>query len=88
MTQLATNSLLSKARSHEAPAGGDGIEFWGQSFVCGPDGGILAKGSVDQEEIVMADVDWSRVNEQRTHWPFFRDRRVDAYGEINRRLID
>ena len=73
---------------HEAPAGGDGIEFWGQSFVCGPDGEIIAKGSVDREEIVMADVDWSRVNEQRTHWPFLRDRRVDAYGEINRRLID
>jgi N-carbamoylputrescine amidase len=73
---------------HEAPAGGDGIEFWGQSFVCGPDGEIIAKGSFDREEIVMADVDWSRVNEQRTHWPFLRDRRVDAYGEINRRLID
>ena len=49
---------------------------------------FIAKGSVDREEIVMADVDWSRVNEQRTHWPFLRDRRVDAYGEINRRLID
>jgi len=73
---------------HEAPADGDGIEFWGQSFVCGPDGEIIAKGSVDQEEIVMADVDWIRVNEQRTHWPFLRDRRIDAYGEINRRLID
>jgi N-carbamoylputrescine amidase len=73
---------------HEAPAGGDGIEFWGQSFVCGPDGEIIAKGSLDREEIVMADVDWSRVNEQRTHWPFLRDRRLDAYGEINRRLID
>ena len=73
---------------HEAPAGGDGIEFWGQSFVCGPDGEIMAKGSVDREEMVIADVDWSRVNEQRTHWPFLRDRRVDAYGEINRRLID
>jgi N-carbamoylputrescine amidase len=73
---------------HERPAGGDGIEFWGQSFVCGPDGEIIAKGSFDREEIVMADVDWSRVNEQRTHWPFLRDRRVDAYGEINRRLID
>jgi N-carbamoylputrescine amidase len=73
---------------HEAPAGGDGIEFWGQSFVCGPDGQIIAKGSVDQEEIVIADVNWARVNEQRTHWPFLRDRRVDAYGEINRRLID
>ena len=73
---------------HEAPAGGDGIEFWGQSFVCGPDGEIIAEGSVDREEIVMVDVDWSRVNEQRTHWPFLRDRRVDAYSELNRRMID
>jgi N-carbamoylputrescine amidase len=73
---------------HEAPAGGDGIEFWGQSFVCGPDGEIIAKGSVDKEEIVMADVEWSRVNEQRTHWPFLRDRRVDAYSGLGQRMID
>jgi N-carbamoylputrescine amidase len=73
---------------HEAPAGGQGIEFWGQSFICGPDGEIMAKASVDQEEIVLADVEWRRVNEQRTHWPFLRDRRVDAYGEINQRMID
>ena len=73
---------------HETPAGGDGIEFWGQSFVCGPDGEIIAKGSVDREEIVTADVDWKRVNEHRTHWPFLRDRRVDAYAGIQQRLID
>ena len=73
---------------HEATAGGDGIEFWGQSFVCGPDGEIVAKGSADLEEIVTADIDWDQVNEYRTHWPFLRDRRIDAYGEINRRLID
>ncbi len=73
---------------HETPAGGDGIEFWGQSFVCGPDGEIIAKGSIDQEEIVAAEIDWARVNEHRTHWPFLRDRRIDAYGDINRRLID
>jgi len=73
---------------HEAPAGGDGIDFWGQSFVCGPDGEIIAKGSIDQEEIVAAEIDWARVNEQRTHWPFLRDRRIDAYSDINRRLID
>jgi N-carbamoylputrescine amidase len=72
----------------ETPAGGDGIEFWGQSFICGPDGQIIAKGSVDQEEIVMADVDWARVNEHRTHWPFLRDRRVDAYAGIEQRLLD
>jgi N-carbamoylputrescine amidase len=65
---------------HEAPTGGDGIEFWGQSFICGPDGEIIAKGSVDREEIVTADVEWDRVNEHRTHWPSLRDRRVDAYA--------
>ena len=73
---------------HEAPAGGDGIEFWGQSFICGPDGEIVAKGSVDQEEIVIGEIDWDRVNEYRTHWPFLRDRRVDAYAGIEQRLLD
>jgi N-carbamoylputrescine amidase len=73
---------------HEAPAGGDGIEFWGQSFICGPDGEIIAKGSVDKEEIVIAEIDWARVNEHRTHWPFLRDRRVDAYAGIEQRLLD
>ena len=73
---------------HEAPAGGDGIEFWGQSFVCGPDGEIMAKGSVDSEEIVAVEIDWKRVNEHRTHWPFLRDRRIDAYTGLQERLID
>ena len=73
---------------HEAPAGGPGIEFWGQSFIAAPSGEIIAKGSVDREEIVMADIDWSAVDRHRTHWPFLRDRRVDAYAEINQRLID
>jgi N-carbamoylputrescine amidase len=73
---------------HETPAGGDGIEFWGQSFICGPDGEIIAKGSQDRQEIVMADVDWSRVNEHRTHWPFLRDRRVDAYAGLEQRMLD
>ena len=73
---------------HEAPAGGDGIEFWGQSFICAPSGEILAQGSVDREEIVSAEVEWKRVDQHRTHWPFLRDRRVDAYEGIQRRLID
>jgi len=73
---------------HEAPAGGDGIEFWGQSFICGPDGEIIAKGSVDKEEIVIGEIDWRRVSEHRTHWPFLRDRRVDAYAGIEQRLLD
>jgi N-carbamoylputrescine amidase len=73
---------------HEAPAGGAGIEFWGQSFVVAPSGEIIAQGSVDREEIVLAEIEWNRVDEQRTHWPFLRDRRIDAYSGIEQRLID
>ena len=72
----------------ENPAGGDGLEFWGQSFLVAPSGEILAKGSVDREEIIMAEVDWKRVDEHRTHWPFLRDRRIDAYAGLEQRLID
>jgi N-carbamoylputrescine amidase len=72
----------------EAPDGGDGIEFWGQSFVADPSGQIIAKASVDQEEVLIAEIDLSLVDQQRTHWPFLRDRRVDAYEEINKRYID
>src|SRR3954447_327090 len=79
----ATNRI-----GHEAPAGGPGIEFWGQSFICAPSGEIIAKGSTDREELVIADVEWKRVNEYRTHWPFLRDRRIDAYVGIQQRLID
>ena len=73
---------------HEAPYGEPGIEFWGQSFICGPTGEILAKASTDREEIVQAEVAWSGIDEQRTHWPFLRDRRIDAYAGIEQRLID
>jgi len=73
---------------HEAPAGGAGIEFWGQGFICGPDGEIIAKGSVDREEIVSAEIEWARVNEHRTHWPFLRDRRIDAYAGLEKRVLD
>ena len=73
---------------HEAPVGGDGIEFWGQSFIVAPSGEILAKASVDREEIIFADVEWKQVAEHRTHWPFLRDRRIDAYQGIEQRMID
>jgi N-carbamoylputrescine amidase len=72
----------------ENPAGGEGIEFWGQSFVAGTSGEILAKASADQEEILIVPVDLKKVDVTRTHWPFFRDRRIDAYGDITKRLID
>ncbi|MBI5683643.1 MAG: carbon-nitrogen hydrolase [Verrucomicrobia bacterium] len=73
---------------HERPAGGDGIEFWGQSFVAGPDGQVSARAGTDTEEVVIADCDLDRVEYSRTHWPFLRDRRVDAYGDITKRMVD
>jgi N-carbamoylputrescine amidase len=73
---------------HEAPEGGPGVEFWGQSFICDPAGEIIAKGSRDEEDVIIAEVDLASVETQRTHWPFLRDRRIDAYAEITRRFID
>ena len=72
----------------EQPIGGDGLEFWGQSFVAGTSGQLLAKASVDREENLIVPVDLSKVDVTRTHWPFLRDRRIDAYGDITRRLSD
>jgi N-carbamoylputrescine amidase len=72
----------------EKPVGGAGIEFWGQSFVVAPSGQILARASVDKEEILLVPVDLSQVDFARTHWPFLRDRRIDAYGDLTKRLID
>jgi N-carbamoylputrescine amidase len=73
---------------HEAPDGGDGIDFWGQSFVADPSGQIVAKAAIDAEEILIHEVDLAALDTQRTHWPFFRDRRIDAYSDITRRFID
>jgi len=72
---------------HEGPAEG-GIEFWGGSFICGPFGEMLAKASHDQEEILFADCDLRYVEEVRQHWPFLRDRRIDAYEKITKRFCD
>ena len=72
----------------ETPIGGDGLEFWGQSFVAGTSGQILAKASVDRPEILIVPVDLKKVDVTRTHWPFFRDRRIDAYGGLTARLLD
>jgi len=72
---------------HEKLAG-QGIEFWGQSFVAGTSGEILAKAGAAKEEILIVPVDLAAVDTARTHWPFLRDRRIDAYGGLTKRLID
>jgi N-carbamoylputrescine amidase len=74
---------------HEVPpGGGPGIEFWGNSFVAGPMGELLCRASTDKEEILLAEVDPARLETVRQHWPFFRDRRIDAYGGITSRYLD
>ena len=72
---------------HETPIGGDGIEFWGNSFIAGTSGEILSQAGLD-ETVLLQKVDLCKVDATRTHWPFLRDRRIDAYGEITKRLLD
>ena len=72
---------------HEGdPAGG--IVFWGQSFVSDPQGTMLAQAPADAPAVLVQAVNLSRLDVQRTHWPFLRDRRIDAYGELTRRFLD
>jgi N-carbamoylputrescine amidase len=72
---------------HERLAG-EGLEFWGQSFVAGTSGEVLARASMEKEELLVVPLELGQVEATRTHWPFLRDRRIDAYGDITRRLID
>jgi N-carbamoylputrescine amidase len=71
------------------PDPGEGIDFWGQSFVADPDGMVLARASAEQEEILIAPVDLDLIDEIRTRWSFpFRDRRVDSYGGLTKLYLD
>ncbi len=65
-----------------------GLEFWGSSFICDPQGVMLAEASTDKEEILLAEINLEHLEDVRHNWPFLRDRRIDAYGEITKRFID
>jgi N-carbamoylputrescine amidase len=65
-----------------------GLQFWGGSFVADPSGMIMHRASHENEELVIVPCDLDRIDETRTHWPFLRDRRIDAYADITRRYID
>jgi N-carbamoylputrescine amidase len=74
---------------HEVPPGGEaGIEFWGSSFVADPQGVIIAEASTDREEILLAEIDTACIEDVRRNWPFLRDRRIDAYGNITSRFLN
>ena len=64
------------------------IEFWGASFVADPNGNVLARASHDAEETLVVECQLSKIDVVRTHWPFLRDRRIDAYGDLARRWRD
>jgi N-carbamoylputrescine amidase len=72
----------------KSPDGKGGIEFWGQSFVADTYGQIVKKACAKKEEILIVPVDLAKIDETRAYWPFFRDRRINSYGEIVKRVID
>jgi len=72
-----------------SPIGGSpGIQFWGSSFVAGPQGELIAEAGIDQPTLLLADVDMRRSEDVRRIWPFLRDRRIDAYGDLLKRYRD
>ena len=74
---------------HEpSPVGRSGIDFWGSSHVLGPQGEFLAEAAIDAPELLMAEVDLRRSEDVRRIWPFLRDRRIDAYGDLLKRYRD
>jgi N-carbamoylputrescine amidase len=70
------------------PVSNDGLHFWGQSFIANPNGQVQARASIDKEEILLGECDPAQVEFSRTHWPFLRDRRIDAYQGLTQRFLE
>ena len=78
--------LVANRTGFEAsPAGDSGIQFWGNSFVAGPQGEFLGRTGVDGDEVLLVDIDKARTESVRRIWPYLRDRRIDAYGDLTKR---
>jgi len=82
---VASVNRVGHEREQPADAG---LEFWGTSFLCDPFGVVVAEASTDREEILVGEVDVGRIEEVRQHWPFLRDRRIDAYQGLDKRFIE
>ncbi len=65
----------------------EGIQFWGSSFIAGPQGELLSQASTNKEECIIVEIDTKRTEDVRRIWPFFRDRRIDAYNNLNKRYL-
>lgn len=68
--------------------GSDGIQFWGHSFIADPFGVVIAQASDDKEEVLIAEIDRARMEDVRRNWQFLRDRRIENYGDLQKRFID
>ncbi len=82
---ISVNRIGKEADNHGVL---DGIRFWGNSFVAGPQGEIIVRASHDQEEVLIVDIDLQRGEHVRRIWPFLRDRRIETYGDLTKRFID
>ncbi len=82
---ISVNRIGKEADNHGVL---DGIRFWGNSFVAGPQGEILKRASHNQEEVLIVDIDLQRGEHVRRIWPFLRDRRIETYGDLTKRFID
>ena len=80
--------VANRSGFEQSPVDDSGIQFWGNSFVCGPQGEFLAQADNDNEQVLLADVDMQRSESVRRIWPYLRDRRVDAYGDLTKRYRD
>lgn len=81
-------AVVNRVGHERPPGGGPGIEFWGSSFLCDPQGVVLAQAAGDKEEVLIGEMDLGRIEEVRRHWPFLRDRRIDAYSGLDRRFLE
>ncbi len=82
------NGVFVAACNRVGHEGSPGLEFWGSSFIADPFGVVIAEASTDREEIVIGEIDLARIEDVRRNWPFLRDRRIDAYGGLERRYLD
>jgi N-carbamoylputrescine amidase len=82
--------LAANRHGHESDPSGNtsGVDFWGNSFICGPQGEILSQGGVSEDCLLETEIDFDQCENVRQTWPFLRDRRIDAYSGLTQRFLE
>jgi N-carbamoylputrescine amidase len=80
-------AVVNRTGIEKSEDGSSELEFWGNSFLADPFGNVIAEASGTRDEILIGEVDLTRIEEVRRNWPFFRDRRIDAYGDLRQRYL-